>query len=56
VKYLLTLSFSWFFVTILDYFLWGKGTITEVIFAAVICLVDVKMIFDILKEEEIENA
>jgi hypothetical protein len=56
VKYILTLSFSWFFVNILDFFLWGRGNVTSVVLSTFICVLDVKMILDILKEEEAENA
>lgn len=56
MKYFFTLSFAWFFVTILDYFLWGKGTITDVLFAVVICILDVWLVLDILRKEEVENA
>lgn len=56
MKYLLTLSFAYFFVNVMDFFLWGRGTWNDVIWGLVICIVDVKLIWDILREEEAKNA
>jgi hypothetical protein len=34
----------------------GRGTVTGTFLAAIICVVDVKLIWDILREEEKQNA
>jgi len=55
MKWFFTILSSYYFVQVLDFFLWGAGTATEAFVFFICLIVSVWYVWDNLRKEEIEN-